>query len=110
MKESYIERKVCEYAKSLGWMVFKFNSPGKSGVPDRIFMKKGKIVFIEFKAAGKRPTKLQLHIHREMENAGFHVHVVDNILSGKEIFDAIENLSEGGSGVRQADSPVNARH
>ena len=59
MRESEIEKKVSNYAKTQGWLSYKFVSPSNRGVPDRIYLKAGKCIFIEFKAPKKKPTKLQ---------------------------------------------------
>ena len=80
--ERDIEGKVVDIAKKNGWLSFKFVSPAQRGVPDRIFMKSGRIVFIEFKAQGKKPTPLQDHIMRKMVDAGAEVHVCDSIKDG----------------------------
>ena len=82
MLERDIERRVSEIAKKNGWLSFKFVSPAQRGVPDRIFMKDGRIVFIEFKAPGKKPTELQDHIMRRMVDAGCEVHVCDSVEDG----------------------------
>jgi len=57
--EAKIERAVCKWAKEQGCIVVKMTSPGSRGIPDRLFMRKGKVLFLEFKAPGKKPTKLQ---------------------------------------------------
>jgi hypothetical protein len=82
MLESDIEYRVVDIAKKHGWLSFKFVSPAQRGVPDRIFIKDGRIVFIEFKAPGKRPTALQDHIMRKMVDAGCEVHVCDSVEDG----------------------------
>jgi hypothetical protein len=51
----------------------------EKGVPDRLYFKNGRSFFVEFKDTGKRPTKLQRHIHRQLEAAGMTVYVVDNV-------------------------------
>jgi len=79
LRESAIEGFVCRTAKEAGWLVFKFVSPSNSGVPDRIFIKDGRVVFIEFKAPGKKPTKLQERIIGKIRNAGVEVYVCDNV-------------------------------
>lgn len=44
---------------------------GRSGVPDRVAIIRGKFVGIECKAdATKKPTRLQLHCMRQIEAAG----------------------------------------
>ena len=86
MRESRIEKKVGDYAKANGWLVFKFT--GRKGVPDRIFIKDGKIFFVEFKAPGKLPTELQKRIHDKIREQGGTVFVIDNIEEGYKIVDS----------------------
>ena len=50
MRESLLEKQCCTWAKNRGWLVYKFTSPGNAGVPDRIFIRKGIVVFVEFKS------------------------------------------------------------
>lgn len=83
MRESHIEKKVCEYAQANGWLSFKFT--GHKGVPDRIFIKDGKTLFIEFKAPGALPTALQKRIHDKITAHGVAVFVVDDIEEGYKI-------------------------
>ncbi len=89
LKESQIEHKVCEYSKEVGWLCYKFSSPSNRGVPDRIFIKNSKLIFIEFKAFGKEPTRLQSFVHKKIRLAGFEVYVVDNFRDGKNIIDNV---------------------
>jgi len=86
MKESTIEKNVSDYAKSQGWLSYKFVSPSNRGVPDRIYLKSGKCIFIEFKAPKKKPTKLQDKIIERIRNAGLSVYIIDNVDEGKNIF------------------------
>lgn len=79
MRESLIEKKCCEWAKSNEWLVYKFVSPNNRAVPDRIFIKRGEVVFVEFKALGKKPTKLQERIITRLRENGATVHVIDNL-------------------------------
>jgi hypothetical protein len=82
MLERDIERRVVEIAKKNKWLSFKFVSPAQRGVPDRIFIKGGRIVFIEFKAPGKKLTDIQDYIIRRMVDFGCEVHVCDSVESG----------------------------
>lgn len=88
MRESEIEKKVSEYVRKRGGIPYKFTSPERCGVPDRInVFPGGVIVFIEFKATGKKPTVGQ---HREMDrlrNLGQYVYWSDNIGLAKFIID-----------------------
>lgn len=85
--ESPIERNVCKYAEGKGWLQYKFSSLGNKGVPDRIFMRAGEVFFIEFKATGKKPSKMQEHVHSIFRGQGLTVHVIDNVAEGRALFD-----------------------
>jgi hypothetical protein len=86
MRESLIERKVSEYAKSQGWLTYKFTSPSNRGVPDRIYLKEGDCFFIEFKAPDKQPTKLQKKVIKRIEDQDFYVYVIDSVENGRALF------------------------
>lgn len=90
MKESTIESKTVNYAKSKGWLVYKFTSPGNRAVPDRIFIRKGIVFFIEFKTLGKKATKLQKKVHDDINYHHIIVYVIDNFLEGKKLIDSFE--------------------
>lgn len=59
MREKEIENYLVKKVKKLGGLCFKFVSPGNAGVPDRIVIKDGKLVFVELKAPGKEVRALQ---------------------------------------------------
>ena len=85
MRESVVEKKVTDYAKSQGWLSFKWVSPSQRGVPDRMYFRKGSLVIIEFKAPGKKATPYQKAIHKRLLAVGWTVHVIDNIEEGKAL-------------------------
>ena len=78
-RESSIERWVCRKARlNFGVLNFKITQPGTTGQPDRLFLiPGGKPLFIEFKALGKEPEKIQLHRHEELRALGYDVEVHD---------------------------------
>jgi len=92
MLEKTIEKKVCDYAKATGWLVFKFSSPSQRGVPDRMLIRNGEVCFIEFKAKGKKPTKLQQNIHAKITGQGIPVYIIDNVEFGEGIIDGYGSL------------------
>ena len=59
--EKKLEKRCTDVAKANGWWSRKFSSPSNRGVPDRIFLKEGIVVFVEFKAPGNAPPVLQRH-------------------------------------------------
>lgn len=77
--ESAIESDACDFAKDHGWMVFKFVSPGRKGVPDRLFIRNGRHLFVEFKRGDEEARRQQAKRHREMREHGAEVHVIDNL-------------------------------
>lgn len=76
--ESKLEGDVVRYAKATGWWVSKFVAPGLRGVPDRMFIRNGIVVFAELKAPGELPTPQQVKRHKDMRAAGAIVRVWDN--------------------------------
>lgn len=89
MKESDIENKVCEYARQkYGAIPYKFTSPARRSVPDRIIIfPSGKVIFIEFKAAGKQPTEGQQREIARLRRMCQVVYIVDNVALGKQVVD-----------------------
>lgn len=83
--EKKIEKRCCDVARANGWYTRKFSSPSNRGVPDRIFIKDGDVWFVEFKAPGNTPTKLQLHEMRELKDHGANVFWLDNIDDFKKL-------------------------
>ena len=87
MLESDVEAKYCRKVKRAKGEAYKFTSPGRRGVPDRLTLfpvapEHVEIVakyvnFVECKAPGKKPRKEQLREHRRLRKLGFKVEVVD---------------------------------
>ena len=68
--ESLLEKKIVAHATKLGMLSFKFTSPSQKGVPDRIFIHKGHVLFLEIKAPKKRPTQLQMRTLTKLRDHG----------------------------------------
>ena len=80
MLEKDIENALVRRVKTLGGMCEKFTSPGRRSVPDRIItLPNGKIVFVEVKNVGKKPSALQLRDHERRRDLGCDVRVIDNM-------------------------------
>lgn len=78
IRESKVESDIREFAEKRGWWQCKFVSPSVRGVPDRIFIRAGRVVFIEVKAPGKKATRQQEKRHADMREHGAEVYVFDN--------------------------------
>lgn len=76
--ERDIEKYLYKRAKEENALCFKFVAPGFSGVPDRILIKNGKVLFIELKAPNKKPRDLQVYVHELLQSHGATVLVIDN--------------------------------
>lgn len=82
--EKDIEAKVVAYGKQLGCLVYKFTSPSRRSVPDRIFFgPKGQVWLIEFKRRGKEPTAAQQTEIEKLQKQGVLVYVADSVAKGK---------------------------
>lgn len=88
MLEKQIEAKVCDYAKKQNVLVYKFTSPARAAVPDRMFVRPdGVIFFIEFKRSGQKPTLAQDREHTRLRGHKVNVFVVDNVENGMMVID-----------------------
>ena len=96
MLESKIEAAVCDYAKSKNFLVYKFTSPNRAAVPDRLFIHPtGFTFFVEFKAEGKTATPQQEREHARLRGHNVTVYVVDNIDLGKRVVDGVGSFCLG---------------
>jgi len=88
--EKQIEGKVCDYAKSKGLLAYKFTSPARAAVPDRMFITQdGRVFFCEFKAPGKKPTDAQAREHTRLRQHKVNVFVIDSVDEGKVMIDVM---------------------
>lgn len=79
MLERDIEAHLVARVKAAGGIAFKFTSPQRRSVPDRlILMPGGEVWFAELKAPGKVPTDAQLREHSRIRALGFKVLVIDS--------------------------------
>jgi hypothetical protein len=88
MLEKQIEAKVCDYAKSKNVLAYKFTSPARAAVPDRLFIAPdGRVWFCEFKREGQKPTGAQEREHQRLREQKVNVFVIDNVNEGKAMID-----------------------
>jgi hypothetical protein len=92
MLEKDVEKAVIRRFRALGWYVRKFTSPARRSVPDDIFLKRGFVFWIEFKAKGKKPTPNQEQEIKLIREKGGIVFVVDSIDAGAEVLAFAEML------------------
>jgi hypothetical protein len=80
MLEKPIEARLkSRIADVLHGTAYKFTSPQRRSVPDRLCLLPGGVVFfVECKATGKKPTPAQLGEHRRLRGLDFLVFIVDS--------------------------------
>ena len=77
MLEKAIERKMVAEFERRGAMAWKFTSPGRQGVPDRIvLLPGGRVVFVETKTQIGRLSAAQRITIKRMRDLGHDVRVV----------------------------------
>ncbi len=99
MLEKQIEKKVCDYGRDNGIECYKFTSPARAAVPDRIMLTHippwlrptiaRYIRFVEVKRTGEVPTPAQEREHKRLRDLGFTVDVVDTVEYGKTVIQAM---------------------
>lgn len=75
--ENSIEQYLVTQAEKENFLCPKFTSPGTDGVPDRILIGNGCILFVETKAPGESPRPLQEAVIRLFKQHGADVRVID---------------------------------
>ena len=91
-KEQAIEQRVCRWAERNGWLQFKFETPGRRAAPDRIFIKDGQIVFIEFKAPGKTPRLDQWEFITDLRLECMHAEYADGVEIAQAILQGLVSI------------------
>lgn len=81
-----IEQPLFRYARTRGWICEKVVSLSRKGWPDRLFIRKGRVVFCELKRPGEEPNAQQAKRHRELIAAGAEVVWFDNLEAAKAFF------------------------
>lgn len=93
MRESKIENYLREEVERLGGIAFKFTSPNRRSVPDRICVfPEGVLVFVEVKATGKRPTDAQVRERRRLQALSQLVVTVASKFQVSTLIQTIEQL------------------
>lgn len=88
IRESTIENNLVKKVKAAGSTAYKFTSPGRKAVPDRLVLsyippEHREIVakyfkFVECKAPGEQPRADQVREHNRLRALGFKVVVLDS--------------------------------
>jgi len=89
--ESFLVREV----KKLGGLAYKFSSPGKRSVPDRLCLfPTGLVAFVELKRPGKKATMAQAREIEKIKKRGVIALVIDSKPRVKAFINWIEKKIE----------------
>lgn len=93
-RESQVEQRIIDRAKEHSGTAYKFTSPGRRAVPDRLIVcpcipGEMRPLFIEAKRPGEKATKAQEREHRKLRERGAFVFVADDYPIVDEIFESI---------------------
>lgn len=85
-RESRIERKAKLLAQQLGWFQVKVEKTSVRGFPDRLFIRNGKTIYVEFKNETGRLSEEQVRVITQMREHGAWVYVISTLEEANAIF------------------------
>jgi len=77
--ESSIEAKVIRFCIDHGIRCTKLRLASESAWPDRTLLYKGRVMFLELKRKGEKPTAIQLYVLNRLAMDGFQADWADNL-------------------------------
>lgn len=91
VSEKMIERYLVERAKKIGLPCLKYSNPNMVGYPDRLLvLPAGRVIWVELKSKGRKPTKIQEARIVELSGMGHTVRVIDNKADIDELIKTIK--------------------
>ena len=98
--EKVLERRLGQYCKDHGIIYVKGKATGQKGFPDRMLIRSGKVLFLELKRKGCKPSPLQKHWQNKLWCEGMEAEWTDNY------DDAVRIIEEVFGGVKSQDTKV----
>lgn len=77
--ERTVEQALKRAVEKAGGCCYKFTSPSMAGVPDRIVVLRGRVVFVELKATREKPRVLQRAVAKTIRKAGGRVYCLSSV-------------------------------
>lgn len=90
--EKVIEKRLNAEVKSLGGWSLKLLCQFVTGLPDRLVLLPGGVIFFaEIKSTGKKPTPIQRLVHERIRRLGFRVEVIDSLDNLYKVLNSLLN-------------------
>lgn len=89
MLERDIEAYLVKRCKEIGALCDKFTSPQRRSVPDRLITFNGRVLFVELKSTGKKPTEAQVRDHERRRENGAEVVWLDSCADAEMVIAAL---------------------
>lgn len=87
VRESRIERSACLLAEQRGWFQVKVEKASIRGFPDRLFIKEGRTLFVEFKNERGILSDDQRRVVAQMREHGADVWVISSLEEADALFE-----------------------
>ncbi|MBU9378736.1 VRR-NUC domain-containing protein [Burkholderia gladioli] len=98
MLEKTVEAYLVERVRALGGTAYKFTSPARASVPDRIvILPPGRAYFVEVKRPGGKLTRGQEREHEHLRRLGADVRVLDSIGAINAFLNGVQAVAANGS-------------
>ncbi|MDN7495037.1 hypothetical protein QZM89_07550 [Burkholderia gladioli] len=98
MLEKTVEAYLVERVRALGGTAYKFTSPARASVPDRIVvLPPGRIFFVEVKRPGGKLTRGQEREHEHLRRLGADVRVLDSIGAINAFLNEVQAVAADGA-------------
>ena len=81
--EKVVEQTLCKKVKMLGGLCLKWPASANAGVPDRIVIIDGQVIFVELKREGGKLSPIQQLVHKQLRERGADVRVIDSVEKAK---------------------------
>jgi len=84
--EKELENACTRYAREKGYLAIKLENTGHTGIPDRLYLKDGRAIFVEFKTPGSgRLSLFQSHWLEKLQKEHFIAQTIRTIEEFKEL-------------------------
>lgn len=85
-RENRVEKAACVFAEKRGWFQVKIQKASINGFPDRLFIRNGETIYVEFKSETGRLRPEQERVIEELREQGAKVYVISSLEQASVIF------------------------